>query len=390
MKEITCIVVGGGHAGIHAVREINKTLKNRAVRMVLIDQNPHHLRKVLLFKPAVEQTDVAIPLKRLFPEDVEVVQGTVKSVNGNERKLQYTDSVGQEQTLDYDMLVLAVGSQVRQAAREQGGVALTDVRAAKSIRQQWKANLQQAVHEQDQAERQRLLTLAVAGAGISGIEMSAEFAFAMRAEAAKLGINPKDVRVFLINTQERLFPEGPLKMARKLEQLLTEGGVSVLHGQKVLHEQAGMLELSNGRKIPVGLCVWSLGLTPNPLLGQMGLPLTAQGQVEVDASYRVVGTMGVYSIGDCARIVDPVTGKADHMTCKEGTGQAARLAQIVLADLEGTPAPTHKSYMDFYCIGLGPERGIVWTRQWGLDIILTGKLGWKLRQFTWNVASMVK
>ncbi|QRG67141.1 NAD(P)/FAD-dependent oxidoreductase [Brevibacillus choshinensis] len=390
MKEITCIVVGGGHAGIHAVREIQKTLKNRPVRLVLIDQNPHHLRKVLLFKPAVEQTDVVIPLQTLFPEEVEVVQGTVKNVDGTERKLRYADEAGKEQTLSYDMLILAVGSQARQAAREQGGVTLTDVQAAKAIRQQWKANMQQAVHERDPRERQRLLTLAVAGAGITGIEMSAEFAYAMRVEANRLGIDASDVRVLLINSQERLFPEGPLKMARKLEQLLAEGGVSVMHKQKVLHEQAGLLTLSTGRTIPVGLCVWSLGLVPNPHLGQMGLPLTAEGQVEVDASYRVVGTTGVYSIGDCARIVDSATGRADRMTCKEGTGQAARLAHIVLADLDGHSAPTHKSYMDFYCIGLGPQRGIVWTRQWGLDIILTGKLGWKLREFTWNVASMVK
>lgn len=122
----------------------------------------------------------------------------------------------------------------------------------------------------------------------------------------------------------------------------------------------------------------------------MGLPLTKEGQVIVDASYRVKGAVGVYGIGDCAHIVDPNSGQADRLTCKEATGQAARLGKILLADLKGTPAPSHKSYMDFFCIGLGPERGMVWTRQWGLDIILTGKLGWKIRKFTWDMASLLK
>ncbi|MDF2679693.1 MAG: pyridine nucleotide-disulfide oxidoreductase [Brevibacillus sp.] len=390
MKAITCVVVGAGYAGIHAVHEIRKTLSNRAVRMMVIDHNPHHLRKVLLFKPAVTQTDVTIPLNTIFPEGVEFVQGTVRKVKGNEKIIEYKDREGNEQVLGYDILVLAAGSEIRQAQPEQGGIALTDVKAAETVREQWMANLRQAMKEKNQKDRQRLLTLVVAGAGISGIEMSAEFAYAMRAEATKLGIDPSEIQVYLVNAEKRLFLEGPAKMARKLEQKLGEGGVSVLHGQKVLHEHAGTVTLSTGRTLPVGLCVWSLGLSPNPLLRQMGLPVTAQGQVEVDASYRVIGTTGVYSIGDCARVVDPATGRQDHMTCKEATGQAARLGPIVRADLDGTSAPTHKSYMDFYCIGLGPERGIVWTRKWGLDIILTGKLGWKLREFTWNIASMIK
>lgn len=390
MTAITCVVVGAGYAGIHAVHEIRKTLSNRAVRMIVMDHKPHHLRKVLLFKPAVTQTDVTIPLNEIFPEGVEFVQGIVRTVKGNEKIVEYKDNEGNEQVLGYDILVLAVGSEIRQAQPEQGGIALADVKAAEIVREQWMANLRQAMKKKHQKERQRLLTLVVAGAGISGIEMSAEFAYAMRAEATKLGIDPSEIKVYLVNAEKRLFKEGPAKMARKLEQKLGEGGVSVLHGQKVLHEQAGTVTLSTDRTLPVGLCVWSLGLSPNPLLRQMGLPVTAQGQVEVDASYRVIGTTGVYSIGDCARVLDPATGRQDHMTCKEATGQAARLGPIVRADLDGTPAPTHKSYMDFYCIGLGPERGIVWTRKWGLDIILTGKLGWKLREFTWNIASMIK
>ncbi|KQL46346.1 pyridine nucleotide-disulfide oxidoreductase [Brevibacillus choshinensis] len=390
MEVITCVVVGAGYAGIHAVDEIRKTLSDRPVRMIVIDHRPHHLRKVLLFKPAVTQTDVTIPLNKIFPEGVEFVQGTVTTVNGNERIVEYKDKEGNEQVLGYDILVLAVGSEIRQAQPEQGGIALTDVKAAETVREQWLANMRQAMREKNQQERQRLLTLVVAGAGISGIEMSAEFAYAMRVEATKLGIDPNEIKVYLVNAANRLFMEGPVKMAQKLEQKLSEGGVSVLHGQKVLHEEAGTVTLSTGRTLPVGLCVWSLGLTPNPLLRKMGLPVTTKGQVEVDSSYRVIGTTGVYSIGDCARVVDATTGRQDHMTCKEATGQAARLGQIVRADLDGTPAPAHKSYIDFYCIGLGPEKGIVWTRKWGLDIILTGKLGWKLREFTWNIASMIK
>ncbi|QOS98705.1 FAD-dependent oxidoreductase [Brevibacterium sp. JNUCC-42] len=394
MKEVTCIVVGGGYAGINAVKAIRKAFGEKgnmkALRLILIDKQSHHLRKVLLFKPAAGETNIALPLKSLFPEGVQYVQGTVTTIEDKDRNLLYLDELGKHQTLSYDILVLAVGSIIRQAEPKQGGISLTGLESAASIREVWRANLRQAIQETQAEERQRLLTLAVAGAGISGIETSAELAYAMREEAKRLGIDPTAVKVYLINAQNRLFPEGPSRMGRKLERALLDYGVTVLHGQKALHEQGGMLTLSSGRTIPVGLCVWTLGLLPNPMLCNIGLPITAEGQVVVDASYRVTGASGIYSIGDCARIVDPINGQADRMTCKEASGQADRLGKILLADLEGNPAPIHKSYMDFFCVGLGPERGMVWTRQWGLDIILTGKLGWKIRQFTWNIASMLK
>jgi NADH dehydrogenase len=122
----------------------------------------------------------------------------------------------------------------------------------------------------------------------------------------------------------------------------------------------------------------------------MGLPLTPDGQVLVDECYRVHGVSGVYSFGDCTSIVDPRTGKADQMTCKEAGPQALRLGKIVMADLEGCPAPVHKSVMNGFAIGLGQDRGLVWTRKWGLDMILTGKLAWKIKKFAWDRASMLR
>lgn len=55
MQEVTCIVVGGGYAGINAIKAIRKSfaeVNSYTLLLILIDKQPHHLRKVLLFKPA--------------------------------------------------------------------------------------------------------------------------------------------------------------------------------------------------------------------------------------------------------------------------------------------------------------------------------------------------
>lgn len=394
MKELTCIVIGGGYAGIHAVKAIRKKFKSEAskriLRLILIDKNPYHFRKVLLFKPAVGDEDITVPFTRLFPAGVEFVQATVTKIESEERRLLCRDANANESSLKYDFLVLAVGSVVRQPDSDPGGLALISLDAARKIRETWCANLQKAIKEKSTKERQRLMTIAVAGAGISGIETSAEMAYFIREDAVKLGLDPGAVRIKLCNANKRLFPEGSEKARLKLERSLGACGVTVLHESKVVQEKEGMLTLSNGETMSVGLCVWMLGLLPNPMLQSIGVPITPEGYVIVDASYRVPGADGVYSIGDCARIVDSASGRVDGKTCKEATVQAARLGKILLADILGRPAPSHKRVIDFFCIALGPGQGMVWTHLYGGDIIFTGKLGWRIRKYTWDSASLLK
>ncbi|AFC30629.1 FAD-dependent pyridine nucleotide-disulfide oxidoreductase [Paenibacillus mucilaginosus 3016] len=398
MNDLTCVIIGGGHVGLHSLKAIKDETRGmvngRRIRFVLIDKQPGHVRKMLLFRPAVGQEEITIPWTHYsFLEGVEHVRGKVTSVDSGGKQIRFEDAHGIHALMPYDLLVVAVGSVVRQPASDRGGIALTDPQAAADIRERWRANLRKAAGETNREERKRLTSIAVAGAGISGVETSAELALEMRKEASSLGLDPSDITVYLLSGQNQLFLEGPEKVGIKLDRVLSECGVTVLYNRKVMQAEAGAVKLSNGDRLPVGLCIWTIGLIPNPALRSMGLPLTSDGQVLVDECYRVQGATGVYSIGDCARIVDPENGKADLMRAGEGVLQADRLGKIVIADLEGRPAPVHKSagsIMEFFCIGLGENRGFVWGSKWGLHMIITGKLGWKIRQLAWDKGSMLR
>ncbi|GIP37056.1 hypothetical protein J31TS4_03360 [Paenibacillus sp. J31TS4] len=396
MNDLTCVIIGGGHAGLAALKAIKETTggmaNGRRIRFVLFDKLPGHVRKMLLFRPAAGGEEIIVPWTHYdFSEGVKFVQATVTFVDGREKQIRYEGARGNDTSMQYDLLVVAVGSVVRQPNPDQGGISLTDLQTAAVIRERWCANLRRAVGEKNPKERKRLMTIAVAGAGISGIETSSELALEMRKEASSLGLNPSDISVYLVCGQERLFLEGPEKVGRKLDQILSECGVTVIYNRKVMREEAGVVTLNNGDRLSVGLCIWTIGLIPNPALRTMGLPLTPDGQVLVDESYRVQGAPGAYSIGDCARIVDPKTGKAALMRCAELALQDDRLAKIVVADLEGHSAPVHKSApIDLYCIGLGENRGLVWGRKWGLNMIVTGKPAWKFRKAAWNAGSKLR
>lgn len=394
MKDLTCIVVGGGFAGIHALKAIHKGcqkgLGGRKLRLILIDQGSAHVRKVLLFRPAASGESITVPWEQVMPEGTGFIQGRVTGIDKKSKQLNLEDGRGQEHKMEYDVLVMAIGSIVRQAAPEQGGISLTGMEAAECIRERWQSNLRLAAAETDAQEKQRLMSIAVAGAGITGIETSAELIHAMRAEAGKLGLDPERIRVHLFNAQDRLFLEGPAKVGKRLERYLTELGIVLHQGRRALKEEQGQLHFLEGAPIPVGLTVWTLGLSPNPALLSLGLPVTADGQIVVDESYRVKGAQGIYGIGDCAHVVDPASGAADRMTCKEAIPQAARLGGIVQADVIGAPAAKHRSVNEGYTVGLGPGHGLVWSRAWGMDLMITGKLAYKVKSFMWNYSSLVR
>lgn len=158
MKTMTCVVIGAGYAGIHAVKEIRKLFKDQVnkhpLRLVMIDKNPFHLRKVLMLRPAVTNEEIRIPLTRLFPDGVELVQATVSNIKAAEKKLVYLNAAGTEHEMNYDMLVVAAGSVIRQPDPEQGGIALTSLENAQRIRSVWLANLKQAVAVNEPRERE--------------------------------------------------------------------------------------------------------------------------------------------------------------------------------------------------------------------------------------------
>lgn len=77
------------------------------------------------------------------------------------------------------------------------------------------------------------------------------------------------------------------------------------------------------------------------------------------------------------------------MTCREALNQGQRLAAVIQSDSAGATAMHHQPAIHMFCIALGPGKGFVWGRKWGVDFVLTGKLGAKLREYTWKLAELI-
>jgi len=78
-------------------------------------------------------------------------------------------------------------------------------------------------------------------------------------------------------------------------------------------------------------------VTPAPVVGKLGLPLTEHGRIEVDATMRVTGRSNVCAIGDAAAVPDPAKRRRapSPPTCQHAIRQGRRVAENVAAAMRG-------------------------------------------------------
>jgi NADH dehydrogenase len=94
--------------------------------------------------------------------------------------------------------------------------------------------------------------------------------------------------------------------------------------------EAGAVTLSDGTRLATETLVWTAGVTPNPVLRDLGVPLDERGRVMVDASLRVHERDDVFAIGDCARVPNAATPQTpDPPTCQHALRQARRLSKTL-------------------------------------------------------------
>lgn len=389
MKKEHIVIIGGGYGGLQTAL---KLVKDHA-KVTLIDQQPWHFRKVKLFKATVGTEELKIPFSKVEKYGVRFLQANVSAIDPKTKRIDLVNA--EVESLYFDRLVLAVGAQLKQVDQAQGGLSLSSLEQVLQLKQQLKHCLDLAVLTSNHHAQRKLLSIAVVGGGISGIETAAELASWLRSEVSKRSLDLSACSVHLVSSTPRLLLQAPISVSHKLHRQLERIGVQLHLGSKALHHRDDRLTLDNGTFIPAATCVWTLGMQPNPAISAWGVPHDERGKVVVDSQYRVTGWTDVYAIGDCARVIDPVSGVEDGMTCREALNQGQRLAAIIQSDSNDpsdsrdSSALHHQPAIHMFCIALGPGKGFVWGRKWGVDFVLTGKLGAKLRDYTWKLAELL-
>jgi selenide,water dikinase len=146
----------------------------------------------------------------------------------------------------------------------------------------------------DLRRRPRPCRFVVVGGGASGCEL----ALAIRRRLADVA----DFRLTLLQGHDRLLPQFPEKAGRLFADLFRARGITARTGARVTGGDAQALEINGDERLPYDVVLWATTAAPLGLVQTSGLPLTADGFLQVRATLQSAGDPAVFGTGDCIAI----------------------------------------------------------------------------------------
>jgi NADH:ubiquinone reductase (H+-translocating) len=281
----------------------------------------------------VEPRRITVSLTTALPR-VRLVLGEAKSVDVANRAVVYEGVEGGSGRLDYDRLVLAVGSvnkllPIPGVAEHAHG--FRGIPEAVYLRDHLTRQIELAATSDDPAERTARCTFVVVGAGYTGTEVVAQGQLLTAALARRRRtLAGQPLRWMLLDLADRVLPELDPRLSTTADRVLRDRGVEVRMGTSVEEATADGVRLTDGETVPTRSLVWCVGVRPDPFIEGLDLP-TQKGRLTVDEYLVVAGHPEILACGDAAAVPDLTRpGEVTAMTAQHAERQG-RLAGHNLA-----------------------------------------------------------
>ncbi len=335
------VILGGGFAGAFAAQRLLRKGRGR-VDVELVDRENYFVFQPLLPEVAggaVNVLDAVTPLQQML-RGARVRVGAARRIDLDARRVQVLQGeMGDLVDVSYDHLVMAFGQEVdlgRFPGMTEHAFTVKEATDTFALRNQIIRCLQQAADTGVAADRRRLLTFVVVGAGFSGVEVMGEIEeLVSRGIRFFPGLRREEVRLVQVEFQKRILQELEEGLARYAHRILARRGVELILGHGVKSASAFAIELDDGRVVPTRTIVATIGNGPSPLLADLDVE-KQRGRIVVDPHLRVVGRQRVWAAGDAA-MVPLARGGFAPPTAQAARQQARLLADNLLAALDGRP-----------------------------------------------------
>lgn len=343
------LIVGGGYVGLYAALRLERRLGRGEAEVTLVSPENYMTYQPLLPELAggtLEPRHVAIPIRKALKR-TRVLTGRLIKLDHERRVASVEPYEGEELALSYDHVVLGLGATSRflpVPGLAEHAIGFQTLPESLHLRDVVLERMEAAEASSDPGFRRRALTFVVVGGGYTGVEALAELEDMARGVCRHFpSISPRDLRWMLIEATDRILTTVPRDLAEYAVVLLRARDIDVRLETTLESVEDGRLTLSTGETVAADTLVWAAGVVPNPLVGQLGLPLTDDGFVEVDPELRVCGVEGAWAAGDCAGVPDLVAGGLCPATAQYAERQAKHLGDNLAAVVKRRP-PTPFRY----------------------------------------------
>src|SRR5665811_1109814 len=332
------VVVGGGFAGLNAVKELG----DAPVDVVLIDRRNHHLFAPLLYQVATAQlspANIAQPIRGILrgQKNLSIVLGDVSSIDVGGRAVALEDG----NTVAYDYVILACGATHSYFGNDHWAPmapGLKTIEDALTIRRRILLAFEDAEREEDPERRKALLAFVVVGGGPTGVELAGAIGEIANHTLARdfRRIDPRDAHILLLEGLPRILPMFPDKLSKKATHDLGRFGVKVRTDSLVTDIDAEGVNIGDERILTRNV-FWAAGVNASQITRSLGTiaELDRAGRVPVERELHVSGHPEIFVIGDASSVRDqhdkPLPGVAP-VAIQEGKWVARNITSAIRGD----------------------------------------------------------
>ena len=294
--------------------------------VILIDRKDRFVFKPLLYDYLTEEmSDNQVnPLYEELLEGsrVKFIRDKVQEIDVGKKRVELANNG----SIGYKYLVLALGSQTGYFGIEgakENTLPFWTRQDAIALKKHLQDCLARSLEVENTHKRQKLLTVAIAGAGATGVELAATLADVLPQWYLKQGGKFEQLRLVLIDRSSQILSSASDRLRQAAQAALEKRPVKVelelnatvttVHPQQIEFEQ-------NDQKntLEAATIVWTTGTTINPVIKSLSISdeyRDKKGRLKVLSSLQLIDHPEILVGGDCAVNWDksvPATAQAAY------------------------------------------------------------------------------
>ena len=292
------LILGAGFGGLTAARNLSTD-----VEVTLVDRHNFQTFLPLLYQVStagLAADHVAHPIRSALRKNmVNFRMGSPISIDHKNKSVKLDSS----ENLEFDYLIVALGSATNDfgiPGVKEHSLGMKSVTEALKIRSDIMRHFEDLCRFSNPDD----FNISVIGGGPTGVEMAGAIAELIKGPLASDNeIAAKHIKVRIIEAGARLLPSFAAKLSEKTKFDLEKLDVEVLLNAPVKEVDSERIRLASGENLSSGLNIWTAGVTGEPAMKSLNLPIEA-GRISVSESLQVKDYPYVFAIGDIAGLKD--------------------------------------------------------------------------------------
>ncbi|RYP87754.1 NAD(P)/FAD-dependent oxidoreductase [Nocardioides guangzhouensis] len=383
------VIIGAGFGGLPAARFLGRrAMAGRGIEVTVVDRRNHHLFQPLLYQVAtalIPPGEIAPAIRHVLRKhpNVRVVCAEVTDIDTEHRVVRANTLGVLEQEIPYDSLIVAAGVNQSYFGHDEFALyapGMKTIDDARELRRRFFGAFEMAEVTEDPDEKARWLTIAIVGAGPTGVELAGQVReLAVRSLRREFrSFDPRTVRVVLLDGGKEPLAAFGEQLSAKAARELARLGVELRMGARVVGVDAHGVDYTDStgetRRLDASTIVWAAGVEASPLAAVLanatGAELDRAGRIAVLPDLTLPGHPEVFVVGDMMTL-DRLPGVAE--VAMQGGLHAANSISRRLQGQDVRPfhyrdlgsAATvgrFRSVVDFHGVRLGGFPGwVVWA-----------------------------